>query len=145
MVGASVISPMSQRWLVLMATTISVACGNACGGSGLAQHQTADARLYGRVSACLGIPVKCSSAEAMVTILGVRGTTFDKAVSKQYTRHGRFSFLLAPGKYFPAATFVHARLNGGHCIAGERLIRAHQSVDANIYCYAKLRRAASRG
>lgn len=124
---------------------MSVACGNACGGPGLAQHQAVDARLYGRVLACSGIPEKCSSAEGIVTILRVRGTTLGKAVAKQYARHGRFSFLLAPGKYFPSATFVHARLNGGHCISGEILIRAYETVNGEITCYSKLRRSASHG
>lgn len=132
---------MFQRWLVLSATATSLVCGGACGGPAPAPHQIADARLDGRVLICSGIPEKCLPAEAVVTILSVHGTTLGKSVSKEKTRHGNFSFLLVPGKYFPSATAVHARLNGGHCIAGEILIGAHESVNADISCYTKLRRS----
>jgi hypothetical protein len=140
----SVISPMSRRWLVLVATLMGWACGNACGGSALAQRQVRDARLGGRVSVCSGIPERCSSAGAVVTIFSLHGTKFGKAVSKQYARHGHFSFLLVPGRYFPSAV-VNARLNGGHCIAGEIFIRAHENVNVDVSCYAKLARPFSRG
>lgn len=134
-------SSMSQRTLALGAVGVSLICSNACGGSAFAEHQTRDARLEGSVSVCSGIPEKCSSAEAVVSVLDVRGKTLGKTVAKEYARHGHFSFLLVPGKYFPSATFAHARLSGVHCIAGEILIHSHESVDANISCYTKLTRS----
>jgi hypothetical protein len=137
---------MSKRRLVLAMIAASFACcSNACGDLAHAQRQVRDARLSGHVLVCAGIPERCSSVSAAVTILSIRGTKFGKAVSKQYARHGRFSFLLSPGRYFPSADVVGVRLNGGHCIAGEVLIRAHENVNVDISCYTKLARPSSLG
>ncbi len=61
------------------------------------------------------------------------------AVAKQRTVTGRFSFALPPGKYFPTAFDVQARLSRGRCIAGEAVVRAHENVSDPVVCHPRIR------
>lgn len=146
LIFSTIMSRMSKRRLILAMTVMSFACcSDACGDPAHAQRQVRDTRLSGRVLVCTGIPERCAPVDATVIILSIRGTKFGKAISKQYARHGRFSFLLSPGRYFPSADVVGVRLNGRHCIAGEVLIRAHENVNVDVSCYTKLTRPSGLG
>ena len=128
------------RGLLLGVIAASVACvGNACGDSRNTQKSIDDARLSGHVMVCRVVFGKCSLVTATVTVVSVHGTTFGGAVAKENVQDGQFSFVLAPGKYFPSASDVRAQLNGGRCIAGEAVVRAHEDVRDEIHCYRRVR------
>jgi hypothetical protein len=128
------------RGLLLSVVVASVACvGDACGDSRNAQKSIDDARLSGHVMVCRVAFGECSLVTATVTVVSVHGTKFGSAIAKEHALGGRFSFMLAPGKYFPSASDVQAQLNGGRCIAGEVVVHAHENVRDEIHCYRRIR------
>lgn len=127
------------RGMVVVAATICLALVSAaCGDSQPAQDSVHDARLNGSVMVCPGDFRKCVIVAATVTVLSVHGETLGNAVAQQRAIDGRFSFLLTPGKYFPSASAVQARLYGGHCIAGDVIVHANKDVDDGIKCYIRV-------
>jgi hypothetical protein len=124
---------------VIASVVICIALiGAACGDSLPAREPVRDARLNGSVELCPGDFKKCVNVVAIITVLSVHGKTFGNAVAQQRTTNGRFSFLLAPGTYFPSASSVQARLHGGHCIAGDVTVRANEEVNDGVRCYVRV-------
>jgi hypothetical protein len=67
----------------------------------------------------------------------VHGKTFGGAVAQQYAAHGRFSFALAPGKYFPSASVVRPHLDGRDCISGEAVVYAREDHVDGVTCFIR--------
>jgi hypothetical protein len=108
------------RGLALGATVLSFACANGgCGDAQSSKKPTRDARVSGSVEVCSGHFGKCSLVAATVTLLSVHGAALGGPVDKTYATHGRFSFVVAPGTYFPSASTAQARVADRRCIAGE--------------------------
>lgn len=128
------------RGLALAATAVGLACAD---GSQAAQEATRDARLSGSVEACRDNLQKCSRVAAIVTLLSVHNRSVT-AVGKQYAANGRFSFLVAPGTYFPSTSAVRAPVDDGKCISGHAVVRAHQDVTDNVLCAIRRTRPPSR-
>jgi hypothetical protein len=127
------------RGLAVAATATSLACaGSACGDSQATKQPTRNARLSGRVMVCRTLFRGCTLVAANVTVFSVHGSRFGKAVAKQDALHGRFSFLVSPGEYFLSASAVRTRLEVGHCISGEVVIRAREYVLDAITCYVRI-------
>ena len=76
----------------------------------------------------------CSLVAATVTLLSVHGTTLGARVANQYAKRGTFSFVVAPGKYFPNVSALRAKLDGGKCISGQAVVRAGEEVMDDIRC-----------
>lgn len=127
--------------LLVSAAFICTGCASSLGsqGSQSARKSLHDGRLSGSVSVCSIYLRNCSRVAATVTVLSVHGTTMGGAVAKQHTATGRFSFALPPGKYFPSAFDVQARLTHGRCIADETVVRAHENVSDTILCHPRIR------
>jgi hypothetical protein len=128
------------RGLALAATTVGLVCAD---GSQAAQQPTRDARLSGSVEVCKDILQKCSRVSAVVTLLSVHGKS-RTAVGKQYAARGRFSFLVAPGTYFPSPSAIRAPVDEGKCISGYAVVRAHHDVTDSVLCAIRRIRPASR-
>lgn len=116
-----------------------VLIGGGCGSGGPAA--TGNGRLTGVVEMCLGSVSRCAPVAATVTLLRVNGTTLGSAVGKQYAADGRFSFIVAPGKYFPSAS-LGGRSSVHGCIAGQTVVGAHQAVTAYVSCTVPVRSPA---
>lgn len=130
---------LSRCWQAstLVATAIVLACADGgWAGATTASRPVGDAHLIGSVEACSATFMKCARVSESVTLLSVHGTTLGSAVATQYATHGRFSFAVAPGKYFPSVRLVDHR-----CIAGEAVVRAHEDRRDDIACVKRLPRA----
>lgn len=127
--------------LLVSIAFVCAGCASSQGNQGSQSTRKAshDGRLSGSVSVCSTNFQKCSLIAATVTVLSVRGTTMGGAVARQHTVTGRFSFVLPPGKYFPSAPGVQARLSRGRCISGYAVVRAHENVSDTILCHPRVR------
>jgi hypothetical protein len=124
--------------MIVVVAVVSVALLDAsCGDSRPAQKAVRDGRLSGTVTKCPGDFRTCVSVSATVTVLGVVGKRPGGPVAQQHTTNGRFSFLLAPGKYLPSAYVAQASLRGGHCISGEVTVHANGDVHDEVECYIR--------
>jgi hypothetical protein len=94
---------------------------------------TRNARLSGNVEVCQPPLGRCSPLATTVTVLSVHGTTLGAAVAKQYARDGRFSFVLAPGRYFPSVSGV-PQVHGSGCVSSRTVVRAREVAVANVHC-----------
>jgi hypothetical protein len=133
------------RGLALAATVLGFACADGgCGDAQRAKKPARDARLSGRVEVCTANFGKCSPVAATVTLLSVQGATLGSAVGKKYAANGRFSFDVAPGKYFPTASTAQARVADRRCFAGEAVVRAGEDVTDSVSCVPRVTGAAKR-
>jgi hypothetical protein len=129
---------MRSRGLAVAGILIGLACAG-CGGSQPAQIAR-NARLSGNVKVCHIRLMNCSPAAATVIVFTVHGKTFGGAVAQQYAAHGRFSFTLAPGKYFPSASVVRPPLDGRDCISGEAVLYAREDHVDGVVCFIRATR-----
>lgn len=128
----------ARRRLTVLVLTATVGCTIAAHSVAQATAGAArNARLSGRVMVCQPNFGPCAPAKATITVLEVHGTKLGGSVASKTVSNGQFSFLLAPGKYFPSATAVHAHLKGGKCISGEVVVAAHEHVTDNVRCTPK--------
>jgi hypothetical protein len=118
----------SLRVWAVVATAIGIGAAG-CGSS----RPTGNARLSGNVEVCQPPLGRCSPLATTVTVLGVHGTTPGAAVAKQYARDGRFSFVLAPGRYVPSVPGV-PQVHGSGCVSSGAVVRAHEAAVANVHC-----------
>lgn len=109
----------------------------SCGDSMPTQNPVRDGRLSGTVTKCPGDFRACGSVSATVTVFRVIGKRLGGQVAQQHTTNGRFSFILAAGKYLPAASVAQSTLHGGHCISGEVTVRANRDADDVVRCYIR--------
>lgn len=115
--------------------------GSACGAANNTHQVIRDARVSGNVEMCKPNFGACTSLATTVTILTVHGAALGSAVAKQYARRGQFTFLLAPGKYFPS---VRSGPVGVRCISGEVSVRAGENRRDNVTCYTRIHRHSTR-
>lgn len=127
---------MRSLIFVIAAVAISTFVGDACGDANKTRGVTRDARVGGSVRLCRTNFGRCTRLATVVTIVSVRGTALGSAVARQYARRGQFTFLLVPGKYFPA---VRGSLIGARCISGEVSVRANENVRDDVTCYLRVR------
>lgn len=127
--------------LLAGAAFVCAGCASSQGsqGSQPTRKPSHDGRLSGDVSACSLELQKCMPTAGTIIILSVHGTAMGGAVAKQHTATGRFSFVLPPGKYFPSAPDVRARLSRGQCISGYAVVHAHDNVRDSILCSPRIR------
>ncbi len=137
---ATAMTAFTGRWLGGFALAASGAClaliFGGCGGN--AATTVRDARVNGTVKVCTAGLARCTPAAAAVTLLAVNGATLGRAVGKDYATDGRFSFLVAPGKYFPAARAARGP-HDRRCIAGEVVVDAHETVNDSVSCSVPVR------
>src|ERR1700728_878715 len=129
------------RWLcratVVLLTVCLALVGAACGDPQPVRESMLQGRLSGSVMLCPRDFRKCVNAVATVSVLTVHQNMLGNVVAQQRTRNGRFSFLLAPGEYFPSASLVQTRLHGGNCIAGDVTVHANKKVSDVVRCYVR--------
>lgn len=132
------------RGLALGATVLGFACADGGCGAQSARKAPRDARLSGSVEVCSRNHGKCSLVAATVTLLSVHGAALGSPVDKTYAAHGRFSFVVAPGTYFPSASTAQARVASHRCIAGEAPVRAGEDVTDSVICLPRIPRAGAK-
>lgn len=138
MAGSAHYRPRSLcRTTVVLLTVCLALVGAACGDPQPVRESMLHGRLSGSVILCPGNFRKCVNAVATVSALTVHQNMLGNAVARQLTKSGRFSFLLAPGEYFPSASLVQTRLHGGNCIAGDVTIHANKNVSDVVRCYIR--------
>lgn len=134
-------SSRAMMSLLVSAALVCAGCASSQGNQGSQPTRKASryGRLSGAVSVCSPELQKCVPTAGTVIVLSVHGTTMGGAVATQHTTTGRFSFVLPPGKYFPTAPGVRARLSHGRCIAGYSVVRARDNVIDGVMCFPRLR------
>jgi hypothetical protein len=134
---------LSLRSSILAGAALSLCAlvGGACSSANNTHQVIRDARISGNVEMCKPNFGKCAPLATTVEILSVHGATLGSAVAKQYARHGQFTFLLAPGKYF---VFVKSGSVGVRCISGEVSVRAGENQRDNVTCYTRMHRHSRR-